>query len=294
MAGPLQFVNRPGIGIDFQVLSDAQMSRISYDLRQRWASHVDTNTNSGAVVVGAGTEFGTAVDTIRTVVTNTSVSSFPGATPGTSTESSYSYGQVLTSLPSTPTDLTNSYARFDESTNEFQQANISSITSEILNDVYTEMRSGDELGTFRVAVSSPGTGWVNKGTWFTDTLYDDLVAQTTYTLWLRTSIPSIPTDAGLGTALRIRADGDFQEQMINGTSPFHELLFTIMRSNLNSRMGPLRYSIGDGTNKGNFVNRTLTNHTDVNTFVNADDYRTTATPSGTAVTASNSYFLGIH
>ena len=294
MAGPLQFVNRPGIGIDFQVLTDAQMSRISYDLRHRWASHVDTNTNSGAIVVGAGTEFGTAVDTIRTVVTRTSVSSFPGATPGTSTETSYSYGQVLTNIPSVPTDLTNSYARFSMATNEFEQARIDSITSEILNDVYSEMRSGDELGTFRVSTSNPGSGWVDKGTWFTDTLYDNLVSQTVHRLYLRTSIPSIPSDAGLGSALRITSTGDFQEQAINGTSLFHELLFTIMRSNLSSRTGPLRYSIGDGTNKGNFVNRTLTNHTDVNSFVNADDYRTTATPSGTAVTASNSYFLGIH
>ena len=66
--------------------------------------------------------------------------------------------------------------------------------NEIINTVITQtisdMRTGDEVGTYRVATSNPGNGtWTNKGTWFVDTTYS---GTTNYKLWLKRSMAVEP------------------------------------------------------------------------------------------------------
>ena len=291
MTLPLRWV--PNTNIDFQELSDAQLARLSYDLRLMYATQLN-NDEAGRILVGGGTNFGSAEDTIRTQGSATNPHSFPGASTGTSTVTTYTYGQ---SLPSTQaTDYTNSYLYYNDISaleGEFAQATESAIVSGVLKIVYDEMRTGDELGTYRVAVTSPGSEWVDKGTWFTDTVYNNDVAAVTYKLWLKTSIPAadVPSNSGLTQVLGLNADGDFQE-MAQSTLP--NLLYAVMQNQLlKSATSPLRYSLGSGTNRGTFTNTQLSTTSSSNQQLGPDDYRSTATPSG-GTTVTNSYYLGIN
>ena len=64
------------------------------------------------------------------------------------------------------------------------------IVSTVITQTITDMRTGDEVGTYRVATSNPGGGtWSDKGTWFSDTTYN---STTTYKLWLKTDHSSEP------------------------------------------------------------------------------------------------------
>ena len=292
MSLPLRYL--ANTNIDIQELSDAQLSRLSYDLRIRFANQVDNN-GAGRILVGGGTNFGSASDTKRTQVTSAPhPHSFPGASTGTTTVTTYQYGQTLPTAQTV--DYSNSfvyYNNIDAATGEFIQAPEAGILNGVLNDVFNEMRSGDELGTYRVAVSSPGTGWVNKGTWFVDTVYPSAL-RTTYTLWFKNSGVTVPSNAGLVEVLGMTADGDLQEISQTNGSPLHNLLYGVMQNQLlKSTTSPLRYDIGSGANRGTFVNTQLSGTSTNNQQSGPDHYTTTATPNGSAVTV-NSFFLGIH
>ena len=292
---PLRYMAN-GTGIDFIEFTESQLARLSYDLRLRYAQQLDAG-GIGAIVVGGGTNFGSADDTDRTQQTATGRgnssrgiqnSDYPSVSTGVETNT-FQYGLNLNNQPTiTANDLRNSYVHFDPDNNEFRVANVNDILAGVLNDIQNEMRFGDELGTYRVAVTSPGAGWVDKGLFFRDTIYNN-ATQTQYNLWLKTSIPAadIPSDIGLVETLRLDPDGDFQLHGINATSNLSTLLSNVMNTS------PLRYAIDSGSNRGNFVDTRRTG-TDTSRSRNAaaDTYTTTVTPEG-GVATHQSYFLGI-
>ena len=293
---PLRYVPN-GTGVDFVEFTESQLARLSYDLRLRYAQLLDGG-GTGAIVVGGGTNFGSASDTDRTQQSATgrgggnpgfqNPGDFPSVSTGVETNT-FQYGINLNGRPTiSNTDLANGYVHFDPDNNTFRQATADNILSGVLNDIQNEMRFGDELGTYRVSVGSPGAGWVDKGLFFRDTIFRN-ATQTQYNLWLKTSIPAadIPSDLGLEMPLFLTDDGDFQQRVLNATSPFSNLIFNVMRAN------PLRYAIDSGSNRGTFVDTRRTG-TDTSRVRNAaaDTYTTTVTPSGGAAT-HQSYFLGI-
>ena len=293
---PLRYVPN-GTGVDFVEFTESQLARLSYDLRLRYAQLLDGG-GTGAIILNGGTNFGSAIDSDRTQNSATGRGNnrpgvqTPGDYPSVSTgveDITFNYGLNLNGRPTiSNADLANGYVHFDPDDNTFRMSNVNNILAGVLNDIFNEMRFGDELGTYRVAVTSPGTGWVDKGLFFRDTIYRN-ATNTQYNLWLKTSISAadIPSDLGLEEPLYVNSDGDFRRRSMNATSNLSNLLFNIMRAN------PLRYAIDSGSNRGTFVDtRRSGTNTSRSRNAAADTYTTTVTPEGSPVT-HESYFLGI-
>ena len=280
MTRPLRYINRPGIGIDFQEMSATQLARLRYNLRVLYANQINAD-GAGAIVIGGGTNFGSASNTERTVRTAVSVSSFPNIGTGTTSRNSYSYGINRNGIPSAPTDFTNSYMGFS-GTDFRQERDLNEIESAIINPCITEMKTGDEVGTYRVASSSPGSGWVDKGLWFRDSIYNNS-AIGTYNLYLRTS--ATPPANSTVLPLRVTPGGDFREHSQASGSLFESFLYQVLVNRILNE-NALTYDIGGdaGTARGSFIDTRRDDTNRVTFQANADSYRTTVTPSGTAAT----------
>lgn len=276
MATPLRYV--PNTNIDFQEMTSAQLALLRFNLRQRYANVVNAN-GVGQLVVGGGTNFGSAVNTERTVGSQTSNTNwrFNNPSTGTTTRTTYNYGLNRTGIPGFPTDFTNSYCAFDAGTNEFFQARtVNHFLDGIITETINEMRTGDELGTYRVATSSPGTGWTDKGLFFRDSYFNNIQIRT-YNLYLRTSATA-PAAGGV-LPLYINSAGDFQEMTAAQYMLLENLLFTILQSRISA--GSLNYSIdGSGVARGSFIDTRRAGTTRRDLPLSGDNYTSTATPSG--------------
>lgn len=274
MAIPLRYL--PNTNIEFQEMTSAQLALLRFNLRQRYANVVDAD-GVGRIIVGGGTNFGSAANTERTVGTTNHPNRFQGANTGTINRTVYNYGLNRTGIPAFPTDFTNSYCAFDATTNTFLQAReVNHFLDGIITETINEMRTGDELGTYRVATASPGADWVDKGLFFRDSFFNNQQIQT-YNLWLRTS--AVAPAAGGVFPLYINGDGDFQEHDAAGYVQLENLLFTVLQSRIAA--GSLNYSIdGTGVARGSFIDTRRAGTTNTNQQFGPDDYTSTATPSG--------------
>ena len=277
MARPLRYL--PNTNIEFQEMTAAELSRLRYNLRLRYADML-RNGGPGSIIVGGGTTFGSASNTERTVGSQTNNRRFSDNNPstGTTTRTQYNYGLNLANIPAFPTDFTNSYCAFDASINEFFQAReVSHFLIGIINDTINEMRTGDELGTYRVATNSPGTGWTNMGLFFRDTFFNNQQINT-YNLWLRTTLTAPSSTTVL--PMYINGDGDFQEMDTARYILLENLLFTVLQSRIAA--GSLHYSIdGTGVARGSFIDTRRSGETR-NDNQSGDNYTSTLTPSGGA------------
>lgn len=172
-------------------MSDAHLDRMCYYLRKAYSDQLNAGGNGSLNVGGSGTTIGSMSDTSRTrrVNTGSSRQSFPGT--GTETDSSYTYKQIL-NFPSSPTDTILNDQGFVilDGTSGVITADEAEIVNTVIAQTITDMRTGDEVGTYRVATTNPGNGtWTNKGTWFVDTTYS---GSTTYKLWLKRSVAVEP------------------------------------------------------------------------------------------------------
>ena len=172
-------------------MSDAHLDRMCYYLRKAYSDQLNAGGNGSINVGGSGTTFGSMSDTSRTrrVNTGSSRQSFPGT--GTETDSSYTYKQII-NFPSSPTDTILNDQGFVilDGTSGVITADEAEIVNTVIAQTITDMRTGDEVGTYRVATTNPGNGtWTNKGTWFVDTTYS---GSTTYKLWLKRSVAVEP------------------------------------------------------------------------------------------------------
>lgn len=300
MVRPLEFLSG-----NVEQMSDADLDRLQYYLRVAYAAQLNSSGN-GYIFVGATeTSIGSASDTSRTqqtasttrIVNDGVIQTYP-AYPGTGTEtdSTFSYRQdrSVPSFPSSSTLDTHGFAFFDHIGNEtIQTANTASqIYSEVLSQCITDMRTGDEVGTYRISVSTPTNGgagtWVDKGTWYTDSTYD--AGTTTYKLWLKTALTAIP-----GSAIEpLGLDGsDLKEREILNSNP---LIQNVLLPALTRRMsdGDLLYTVGTsitGVNRGSFTDTRQETATNTQTFTDPN-YISTSTPSGSATTQTT-YYLNL-
>ncbi len=172
-------------------MSDAHLDRMCYYLRKAYSDQLNAGGNGSVNVGGSGTTIGSMSDTSRTKRTNTGSNTQPYPGTGTETDSTYSYKQDFT-IPSSPSDTILNDQGFVilDGTSGVMTADENEIINTVITQTISDMRTGDEVGTYRVATSNPGNGtWTNKGTWFVDTTYS---GTTNYKLWLKRSMAVEP------------------------------------------------------------------------------------------------------
>lgn len=295
MSRPLKLDGTSGI-IE---MTDTQLEGLTYYLRVAYAAQLNGD-GDGRVYVGSGeTEIGTASDTSYTAQTASQARNNDGtlndypAAPGTAeeTDSTYSYRQDRTfpSFPGATTLDDYGFVILDGSTGLRTVNTEAQIYAEVIAQTITAMRTGDEVGTYRVGTSSPGTGWTSKGTWFVDTTYD--AGATTYNLYLKTS-GTAPT---LYTPLEIDFTNNGIQEAQGTFNENHNMIQQILLPALTRRIdsGDLNYSVAttqSGITRGTFYNTAQTESTTSQSFTDPT-YYTTSTPSGTATTQDTYYLL---
>ena len=278
-------------------MSDADLDRLCYNLRVAYSTQLNSGGNGNVHVGGSGTTIGSMSDTSRTQKVNTGSSrqNFPGT--GTETDSSYTYKQLRT-YPSSPSNLTLNSEGFVivDGTSGTITATEAQIAATVIAQTITDMRTGDEVGTYRVSTSNPGNGtWVNKGTWFVDTTY---AGSTTYKLWLKTAHSSTP-----GTNIYpLATDGTsglIEKDISTSSNLIQNILLPILTRDMATN-NSLYYEL-NGINNG--INRGVISDTRLNNTSNtrseppagtdpgpSDIYKAFSTPSGTAADHSIEYF----
>ena len=277
-------------------MSDADLDKLCYRLRRAYADQLNANGNGSLNVGGSGTTIGSASDTSRTQRVNTGSNTQPYPGTSTETDASFTYKQNR-NIPSSPssTTLNNDGFVIIDGTSGVISATESQIVSTIITQTITDMRTGDEVGTYRISTSNPGGGtWVNKGTWFTDTTYS---GSTTYYLWLKTLNSTSP-----GT--------DIYPLGIDGTLGLKELFISVSSNLVQNVLLPiltrnmandLYYQVSTSSssiNRGAFLDTRLssTSNTQSNPPAGtnpgpSDVYRSFSTPSGSAATFQNYYLI---
>ena len=277
-------------------MSDADLDKLCYRLRRAYADQLNANGNGSLNVGGSGTTIGSASDTSRTQRVNIGSNTQPYPGTSTETDASFTYKQNR-NIPSSPssTTLNNDGFVIIDGTSGVISATESQIVSTIITQTITDMRTGDEVGTYRISTSNPGGGtWVNKGTWFTDTTYS---GSTTYYLWLKTLNSTSP-----GT--------DIYPLGIDGTLGLKELFISVSSNLVQNILLPiltrnmandLYYQVSTSSssiNRGAFLDTRLSSTSNSQSNPPAgtnpgpsDVYRSFSTPSGSAATFQNYYLI---
>ena len=278
-------------------MSDADLDRLCYYLRVAYATQLNTNGQGSLNVGGSGTTIGTMSDTSRTqrVNTGSNVQPYPGT--GTETDASFTYKQIRT-YPSSPSNsiLNSESFVIVDSTSGTITATEAQIAATVIAQTITDMRTGDEVGTYRVATSNPGGGtWIDKGIWFVDTTY---TGSTTYKLWLKTAHNSIPGSNVYPVAI----DGvsGLREQNISSSSNLiQNILLPILTRDMfsNTSLFYNQSTSSVGVNRGiiNDTRLASTSNTQSNPPAGTDPgpsdiYRSFSTPSGSATVFQAQYF----
>ena len=288
---------------NLQEFSDADLDRLCYNLRVAYANQLNSSGN-GYIFTGSGeTSIGSASDTSSTQRTSTvtrivndgviqTYPAYPGI--GTETDATYNYRQKQ-GVPTFPTDSTmNTDGYVYYSNDEVVVANTAAhLYDEILSQTITDMRTGDEVGTYRISTSTPTNGgagtWTDKGTWFVDSTYS--AGSTTYKLWLKRSLTTVPGTSVLPVGLDT---DDLKERPIANTD---NIIQNILLPALTRRMndGDLKYTVvtstPSGVNRGSFLNTRQTSASNTQSFSNPT-YSSTSTPTGSATTQTT-YYLNL-
>lgn len=291
---------------DLREFSTANLERLSYLLRVAYADHLNNRgTASGRVFVGSsgGTAIGSLADHKSTQQTNTRTRnysngedwpSYPGI--GTTTVATYNYRQYRTTVtaPSNST-LDNSSYMYIYNTSHIRVAGSSQLISSVVDDAITQLRSGDQVGTYRISTSTPTNGgagsWTNLGTWFQNTTYS--AGTTTYNLWLKRSLNTVPGTAA--NPLKLRSDNHLQEQSLSVSGDLiQNVLLPIMINRGLSETTLLRYVVASSlpsgaVNKGSFSDTKQTGVSNSEYFSNPT-YVRTSTPSGSPVNDGTAFF----
>lgn len=259
---------------NLQEFSDDHKNRLSYLLRVAYADHVNGGAgNGGSIYVASSgnTSIGSLEDHKSTAQINTQernnsgdvdYPSYPNL--GTTTVATFNYRQNRNGVTA-PSDATlnDQGYTYIYNTSHIRVAGASTIISEIVDHAITQLRSGDEVGSYRVSTGTPSNGgagtWDDKGTWFTNTTYDQ--GTTTYKLWLKRSLSSVP-----GTALNPigkRSDHDLQERSIATSGDLiQNILLPLMINRGLTDATTLQYNVGSGSiDRGQFKDTKQTGST---------------------------------
>lgn len=312
-----------------QEMTDSELEYLSYMARVAFANHqVASGSNAyGAVYVSSsgGTSIGSLDDTKRTQgVSSTGDGGYTGgdgdagygpdegesgegpptshdegdypATPstGTTTATTYNYRQNQDNPSEASNNLYDSasYLVYDSDMVKVEGVE-NNIADTIITDCLTAMKDGDEVGSFRIATSTPDSGgagtWEDRGTFYIDTTYSG--TQNTYKLYLKKSLTTPPGSAinpvGWNSSGHLRQRGigaadtlivDILCHVLKRKYTSH-LKYEVVSSNVSAR------------NRGTIVDTRLNSQTTSYHAPGSDQYITKSTPSGSAVAHATKYFL---
>lgn len=291
-----------------QDMSATDLQRLIYNLQTAYADQLNGG-GDGYVFVGSGsTSIGSASDTSATQQTNQNQAfvndgiiigypSYPGV--GSETDTTYAYRQDRTT-PSAPSADTFNYdgmIYFDSANDHIEPFSTEAeLAAVIIDQAITNMRTGDEVGSYRVASSTPTNGgagtWTNKGNFFVDSLYSG--SSTVYNLYLKLSLNTPP-----GTDISPVGIEDANGNLIQkSTAKDQELITDLLLPALTRKMSSgLYYSVAtsvSGINRGTFTDTKLSGTTNSQNFTGASYtaagfYQSISTPSGSAGTVSTYY-----
>ena len=288
-------------------MTDSQLDRLCYYLRVAYAAQLNSGGNGSISVGSSQTSIGSLQDTITAAQTASEVrdeadgEDYPDP-PGTdeiNSDTLYEYQQKRT-VPSFPSaSVLNSDGYVYYSSSEIIVANTAAhLYDEIISQTITDMRTGDEVGTYRIDTSTPSDGgagtWTDKGEWFIDHIYgsgntpaasltNQVVNPTngTYKLYLKTAMNSIPGSdiypIGLdGTELK-------QRGILNSENLVQNVLLPALTRRMND--GDLQYTVVTsvtGRDRGTFINTRKQGTPNVTRTFDGSTYFTISTPTGTA------------
>ena len=290
-----------------QDMTSAELDRVIYYTQVAYALQMNAAGNGHINVGGGDTSIGSASDTSSTPQTNTvnrilnngiieTHPGYPGI--GSETDATYAYSQDrgTPGAVSSANFNVNGLMFYDSANDELEPFSTESqLADVILDQAITNMRTGDEVGSYRVSTSTPTNGgagtWTDKGTWMSDTTYS--AGTTTYKLWLKTALDSVPgsdvfpigldSDGG-GTAV-----GNIHQRDITNTG---RLIQNVLLPALTRKMSSgLYYSVAtsiSGINRGTFTDTKQTTESRSRSF-SSGQYRSISTPSGAAVTQTTYY-----
>lgn len=208
-----------------QEFSDADLERLVYEVCVRFAYRQETHPTScpGTIEITASTTngrvaFHTAVNTESIVTDSTPVpapSNDGNTTPfpdhpdlATQNRQTYTYTQTVDAsiAPSLATDtaspypggnptLQDSYFMVNSNNNLQIEGTESGLLAEIINEAVYQIKSGHEVGSWRISSTTPTEGgagyWKYKGGFYYDARYND-VGSIWYSRYLKTQLDTPP------------------------------------------------------------------------------------------------------
>lgn len=290
-----------------QDMSSSDLDRLTYYLQVAYAAQLNAGGNGNVNVGGSGTTIGTASDTSSTQQTNTTVRilnngiietypAYPGI--GSETDATYTYKQLQT----VPTAISsanfnvNGLLYYDSANDELEPFSTEAqLADVIINQAITNMRTGDEVGSYRVSTTTPVSGgagtWTSKGTFFSDTTYS--AGTTTYTLYLKTALDAVPGSDVFPVGLDSDGGGTavgniIQRSIVNTGRLIQQVLLPALTRKMSSGLYYTVSTTQTGENRGSFTDTKQTATTNTQAFVDPN-YNSTSTPSGTASTVTTYY-----
>ena len=206
--------------VGFKEWSDDDLARLSYETQVGFADALNAGGVGSINVGGGGTAIGSISDTRFDAAYNTIAPdndggpgstpisyNYPGSVP-TRSVTTYSYKQEQTApaMPSTSVLNSNAWLYYDSGYIFRYIGDEADILDTVLQEAISQLKTGNEVGSYRVATSTPTSGtagtWENKGTWMVDTRYsrgggtpvpiNSGTTITTTTLYLKRAINSPP------------------------------------------------------------------------------------------------------
>jgi len=261
---------------DLREFSTAERNRLSYLLRVAYSDHLNAGSSAqGSIYVAnsGNTSIGSLQDHRSTAEINTKARNNSGdvdypSYPNLDTDliNTYNYRQnrnTVTAPSNSVLDDDNYVYLFN--TNHIRVAGQTEVINGIVDHAITQLRTGDQVGSYRISTSTPGSEhggagtWTNKGTWFQNTTYS--AGTTTYSFWLKRSLSSVPGTAA--QPLRKRSDHDLQQSSIAISGDLiQNVLLPVMINRGLSGTTNLQYNVGSGTiNRGEFKDTKQTGST---------------------------------
>ena len=301
---------------DLRMYQNAHIDTLSYFLRKRYADLLNTtDTTPGWVGKtqpgGAGSAgIGSANNGVRSSGSHTETDD---NTPTGGYEPDTTFSSDQTSITNTQNFF---YQNINHSTAAPVEATINTsgllywlspdlkigpISETDLRDTLadhclTQMETGDEVGTYRVSVSAPNTasgisgGWVDKGSFFTDSIYGN-ASYNDYRLWLKTTNTTEPSSPDN----YIRWDSTNNEIQLETSTLYSSTakLINDVYINILHRRAPL-YNVqttNSGNHRGTFYDKKYDSYTNVLSGPSGGVYTRTYTPSGSIVDNNGPYYF---
>lgn len=280
MTRPLYY---SGVG-QLREMTDGDQALLRHNLQQAYANHL-RNGGAGRFALG-GSNSGVAINTERTRRTGSGNNSpgvqgsdYPGT--GTTNRAQYGFNQTTPSLA-----ISDSEAMLAWNGSAIQRMGDSLLDDDLFLDVRAQILTGNELGSYRIQSSSPGTGWHNFGQVWRDSIYNNS-QQSTKNLYLKNGGVTAPTNTPRDTLYWNGSAIQLNDQIgVNSTLIQNYLLPRFVNWSFTNGLRWRVNTSNVGTNRGTLVDRRRTSTS--NTRGGGDTY--ISTPTGGAFTFRTYYF----